>query len=447
MLPPSLLLQINAASLIGLPRVRGVFGHSEKVELPSAWQVTPKGGTTRGTLVEYIEKCIDPCYPNVEPDWQYDSDGSEDSVGDKPIVAGPLCLKTDMGPDRVDTDEASLSKRQKLHEQGYLAYPGYPNGSAANQEMDQLYGEYKANMSEVADDIVKQKAKTADAQRSKKQKPSPVNLTNLDLPRIVNGRKGDALKKRPFNHAFGPEYLASALDAVGAVSADGWVTRASLSHPKVRPAPPTASRAAAAPVAAPVAAASPAAAATSTAPARAAAVAPAAAAATSSAPAPSPVRRSRRRLAPAADAAAHGTASGEMAAEENDPGIGVGVGAEEDWAKIIEDGQAVMWNYLGTWAVERGIRRATFNKTTVAHDFGMSGKLLAYSNGKFTVEGIDSPMTCGHFYPLAEGSSGDSAGGSSSSGHPSGSAWINCWYLPPPPPPPLVQPLSPPLVL
>ena len=55
------------------------------------------------------------------------------------------------------------------------------------------------------------------------QRP-PINLTNADLPRIVNGKPGDmGKKKKPFSHVFRKASVAKSWDSVGAVGKGGFV--------------------------------------------------------------------------------------------------------------------------------------------------------------------------------------------------------------------------------
>jgi hypothetical protein len=54
---------------------------SVSVKMKPALEMTKKGGTTTGTLFRYIDTVIDRAWPNIAPDWKYDTDGSEDSVG------------------------------------------------------------------------------------------------------------------------------------------------------------------------------------------------------------------------------------------------------------------------------------------------------------------------------------------------------------------------------
>ena len=230
-------LCIDVKWVIGLPHLkRFVHGQYEKQTLEPGFEVSTKGGAVTGTFTRWIKACVDPCFPNIAPEFEYDSDGSVDSVGDLPIKKGPIIIKTDLGPDRVEANEEELIKRRKLHEDGYKAYASLPNGTAATQEQDQLYGELKAYSADVADDIVAERNAAAAAARKAHKKEPPINLTNADLGRIVNGRPGDKGKKRPFMYAFSKEKVDRAWNEVGAIGEDGWVTCKALSHPKVRAA-------------------------------------------------------------------------------------------------------------------------------------------------------------------------------------------------------------------
>ena len=88
--------------LVGLPRVRGFFGHHERTEFAPGHEVTTKGGTTSGTLLRWHERIVERIYPNITPDWHYEEEGEVDADGLMPIKSGPIVIKTDMGPDRVD---------------------------------------------------------------------------------------------------------------------------------------------------------------------------------------------------------------------------------------------------------------------------------------------------------------------------------------------------------
>ena len=230
-------LKVNAKWLNKLPKVRGMFGHGKMVTLKPGFEVSAKGGTGKGSFMNWIYKVIDPAYPpdRVTPDWVFDESGEKDADGLRPIISGPIIIKTDLGPDRVEKDEEGLEERRKRHRDGYIAYPNLVNGTAVFQEMDQLYRELKAAQQAVANEIVTEREiKAGEARAAKRQKIPSINLTNDDIPRIVNGKPGAPLAQRPFEYSLGPEKVGEAWDAVGAVSTEGWVTRAAMNHPKVR---------------------------------------------------------------------------------------------------------------------------------------------------------------------------------------------------------------------
>ena len=87
--------------------------------------------------------------------------------------------------------------------------------------------------SDVIDDIIAEREVAAAEARKERKKPPPINLTNADLGRVVNGRPTDRGKKRPFSYAFSVEKVDQAWNSVGAIGKDGWVTCQALSHPKV----------------------------------------------------------------------------------------------------------------------------------------------------------------------------------------------------------------------
>ena len=97
-----------------------------------------------------------------------------------------------------------------------------------------MFGAFKGGCVESAISIVAEKEKEAAKARKAHKKEQPVNLTFADLGRMINGRSTDPPKNRPFSWHFSHSAVDSAWNAVGAVGKDGWVTRQSLSHRKVR---------------------------------------------------------------------------------------------------------------------------------------------------------------------------------------------------------------------
>ena len=66
-----------------------------------------------------------------------------------------IIVKLDGGP-ALDLSPDWL-QRQKA--KGVISFPGLPNGSSANQEMDQLYNFLKQTLADVRDELLKQRQK------------------------------------------------------------------------------------------------------------------------------------------------------------------------------------------------------------------------------------------------------------------------------------------------
>lgn len=138
----------------------------------------------------------------------------------------------------------------RMAEKGVHLFPAcVHNGTAVGQECDQLFGEYKSCSDTVTDDIISERIGSraeqvsllrqslpflrADGVQSRSKRDlTKVELTNYDLPRIVNGVHDPtgSVEKRPFSRAFSKDKVHAANRKVGAVP----LTRAALDHPKVR---------------------------------------------------------------------------------------------------------------------------------------------------------------------------------------------------------------------
>ena len=134
-----------------------------------------------------------------------------------------------------------------MADKGLYLFPSGPqNCTSACQEPDQLFREYKEKGDEETDLIVSERINQRASEESSlrnhgyftrnnerltdKKLLTKVELTNCDLPRIVNGRDGDDIERRPFSRAFAKEKVHAANAKVGAVP----LTRAALLNPKVR---------------------------------------------------------------------------------------------------------------------------------------------------------------------------------------------------------------------
>ena len=197
-----------------------------------------EGGACEDALEKIFELAIIPLYPDLAPNWIYDENDN--------CIGGPICHRLDGGPGR--TGQASLPFRMRMADKGVHIFPSGPaNCTAALQECDQLFGEYKQVCDEVTDEIISERitrrAREEALLRDRKPFVRPdgvesrrakdltkVELNNADLPRVVNGRDGNPVERRPFSRAFSKEKIAWANAKVGVVP----FTRAALNNPKVR---------------------------------------------------------------------------------------------------------------------------------------------------------------------------------------------------------------------
>eukprot|EP00966_Prymnesium_polylepis_P053458 1236168-Prymnesium_polylepis.1 len=95
--------------------------------------------------------------------WKYDESGKRDADGLLPILEGPVICKTDFGPDRLVATKEGCAQRSAFYEKGFLPWGGVPNGTAATQEMDDLFGDLKEGGRAQAKLIVTEKRKARQA--------------------------------------------------------------------------------------------------------------------------------------------------------------------------------------------------------------------------------------------------------------------------------------------
>ena len=260
--------KISLAWVVGLPHPKGFFGFEEETTLVPSFSVTPKGGTVGGSLEDFATQQLYKAYPNISPEWEIDYNVP---AGCEPIVVkGPVFHQLDGGPDRLG--QASLKFRIAAKAKGLCLFPGLQNGTAANQVMDDLFGPFQLAMDEVMDDIVTERqvaaveaeetaaaAAPAAALPPKKRRKQAqlaaeddavealdystgevatakagkvvVSLSNNDLPRVMNGRPGDPIKKRAFSRHFTKSKIVASVKKLGLYPIDA---EQACSHPKVR---------------------------------------------------------------------------------------------------------------------------------------------------------------------------------------------------------------------
>jgi len=108
--------KISAAWLLGVPGVRGKFGHSEVHSYSPAFAVTSNGSMELQLFEQWLEKCIYPLYPDMSPTFVYDDDGS--------FVSGPVVLKIDMGPGRLSKSAENARMRRQAAKRGLIIFLG-----------------------------------------------------------------------------------------------------------------------------------------------------------------------------------------------------------------------------------------------------------------------------------------------------------------------------------
>eukprot|EP00966_Prymnesium_polylepis_P328043 7383853-Prymnesium_polylepis.1 len=228
--------KIALSWIIGLPRPQGLFGFTEITTLAPSYTVTPKGGTVAGGLEDFCRSQLYIAYPNMSKTWDIDYDPPG---GDEPIVrAGPVFHQLDSGPDRLG--QTSIKFRIQSDDDGLILFPGIPNGTAANQVMDDLFGPFKVTCTEVLEEIITERlAASAEDEGGK----VTIALSNADLPRVINGKEGDPVQKRPFMAHFSRRKIVKSVKKLGLYPID---VQQACKHPKVRDDTVAGSRAASA---------------------------------------------------------------------------------------------------------------------------------------------------------------------------------------------------------
>jgi hypothetical protein len=169
-------------------------------------------------LNEYIEEsAIMPFYPNIHKSAVFDPITGH-------LIQGPVILKLDAGPGRIFSSAATLAKREAFFEEGLIIMMGLPNATSVQQEMDALYGAFKAATYARGEKVVQRKLRARGlAQRTNAEEQArSLAVLNLDfgdlVVTIVNGVPDDYLHGSPFHSNFSKEkMLLSAWNKVGFV--------------------------------------------------------------------------------------------------------------------------------------------------------------------------------------------------------------------------------------
>ena len=119
-----------------LPKFTGQYRLDKTTVFTSHIFVRRKGSMDTTLWSEFNEEVILPCYPNVSKKVQ------RCPITHK-ILSGPLIIKTDAGPGRLAKEAVSWEFHEWMNERGVVILLGLPNGTSANQEMDQGYRDLK----------------------------------------------------------------------------------------------------------------------------------------------------------------------------------------------------------------------------------------------------------------------------------------------------------------
>ena len=209
-------IRIRPEWTFGVPRVCGKFGHKTSQIFEPSFVLNEKGGMVGGGLEQFVNCQILPAYPNLGPQWKYDKDGE--------LLEGPVFMQLDAGPDRYT--ECSLAWRAEMWERGLVFFPGLPNGTAANQVLDDLFGPYKTGCDQVMDDLVSERIIASHTDPSLK-----IMLDFCDLGRVIDGRPEDPVELRPFAKSFTPAKILASTARLGLSPIN---LRTALNHPRVR---------------------------------------------------------------------------------------------------------------------------------------------------------------------------------------------------------------------
>ena len=114
-------------------------------------------------------------------------------------VSEAVLLETRLVADRIN--DSNRDFRIEASRRGLIIFPGLPNGTAANQLMDGVFGPFKMESDLEADRIVAERMAAAEEDHSVQ-----VKLSNDDLPRIM---------RHAFSHAFGQRAIKSKLAQLG----------------------------------------------------------------------------------------------------------------------------------------------------------------------------------------------------------------------------------------
>jgi len=167
---------------------------------------------------DYIERVVLPLYPNISKTARFDANGK--------LLCGPVILKVDSGPGQIVANLDSISKRAAFRELGLLILMGLPNATSVNQEMDALYGSFKAatyargevNLTELMQLRGLERSAAAAAAGNGATAVPTLTLFAMgfeDTSTVVNGNSTDDVSMKPFTRTFTREKILRSWSKVG----------------------------------------------------------------------------------------------------------------------------------------------------------------------------------------------------------------------------------------
>jgi hypothetical protein len=171
-------IRVNPEWTFGVPRVKGMWGHDTLQTFEPSFVMNEKGGMEGGGFEQFLDFQVYTKNPNIAPEWEFGPNGE--------VVKGPVFAQFDAGPDRYS--EISLKLRIDAFERGLILFPELPNGTAANQVCDDLFGVYKTASAAVLDEVVTERIKANAADSTIKARPPlPVPAWPVHVSRASHG--------------------------------------------------------------------------------------------------------------------------------------------------------------------------------------------------------------------------------------------------------------------
>lgn len=208
---------VNAAWILALPRVTGIFGHDKEKSFPASVTTNEKGGTDGRVLRQLLMYYVNTLYPDAAD-----------------IAGKRVLFKIDGGPGRLD-----IPMLAQLRSLGVYLFPGVQNTTHVTQETDQNYGEFKSLLRKHIQVLLNEMfAKYQEQQhdRANTNAPSaPPTLNRSHYGLLLSGRPADeengvAAIPPIYQHCFSKEKNLRSWAACGAVPC----TRQALNHRSVR---------------------------------------------------------------------------------------------------------------------------------------------------------------------------------------------------------------------